>query len=165
MNRLLDKVALITGAAGAIGAAAARRFVKEGAEVFLVDRDENALERLTEALGPQSACFAADVSDAEQSRACVNSAVDRFGGIEGVVGPRIDASPIDAFDRVMAVNVRGAWLGIKYVAPELIRRGGGSIVISSSVAGLIGYPGGGGLHCEQACPRRNRPRRGPRVRV
>jgi NAD(P)-dependent dehydrogenase (short-subunit alcohol dehydrogenase family) len=77
--------------------------------------------------------------------------VDRFGGIdvflnnagiEGVVGPRIDASPIDAFDKVMAVNVRGAWLGIKYVAPEMIRRGGGSIVISSSVAGLIGYSGG-----------------------
>ncbi len=151
MNRLHDKVAVVTGGAGAIGAAAARRFVEEGASVLLVDRDENSLRGIATSLGRKAVAFVADVSDSEQTRAYVKSAVECFGGIdvfinnagvEGVVGPRIDASPIDAFDKVMSVNVRGAWLGIKYVAPEMIKRGGGAIVISSSVAGLIAYPGG-----------------------
>ena len=151
MNRLKNKVAVITGAAGAIGSAAARRFVEEGASVFLVDRDDESLRALAADLGNKAAALAADVSDPEQSQAYVKGAVDRFGGIdvflnnagiEGATGPRIDVSPIDAFDKVMSVNVRGAWLGIKYVAPEMIKRGRGSIVISSSVAGLIAYPGG-----------------------
>jgi NAD(P)-dependent dehydrogenase (short-subunit alcohol dehydrogenase family) len=151
MSRLSGKVALITGAAGAIGAAAAARFVTEGARVFLVDRDAGAVAAVAAKLGPAAAAHAADVSDAAQTEAYAAAAVSRFGGvdillnnagIEGAVGPRIDESPIDAFDKVMAINVRGSWLAIKYVAPYLIKRGGGSIVNTSSVAGLIAYSGG-----------------------
>src|SRR5208282_1784491 len=107
MSRLTGKVALITGAGGAIGSAAAARFVAEGAKVFLVDRDKGAVEALAGKLGSQALAFSADVSDADQVAGYVRAAVQRFGGveiflnnagIEGVVGPRIDASPIDAFD-------------------------------------------------------------------
>lgn len=151
MNRLSGKVALITGAAGAIGSAAAARFVAEGASVFLVDRDAGAVAEVAAKLGPAAAACTADVSDPAQSQAYVSAAVSRFGGIdillnnagvEGVVGPRIDVSPVEAFDKVMAINVRGSWLAIKYVVPHLIKRGGGSIINTSSVAGLIGYSGG-----------------------
>src|SRR5450755_2098145 len=107
MSRLSGKVALITGAAGAIGAAAAARFVTEGARVFLVDRDAGAVAAVAAKLGPAAAAHAADVSDAAQTEAYAAAAVSRFGGvdillnnagIEGAVGPRIDESPIDAFD-------------------------------------------------------------------
>jgi NAD(P)-dependent dehydrogenase (short-subunit alcohol dehydrogenase family) len=148
---LVGKVALITGGAGAIGSAAARRFVLEGAQVFLVDRDEEAVKGVADAIGPEAGALAADVSVASACQAYVNAAVERFGGIdiflnnagvEGVIGPRVHESPIDAFDHVIAVNVRGSWLGVKYVVPEMIKRGSGSIVVSSSVAGVIAYPGG-----------------------
>jgi NAD(P)-dependent dehydrogenase (short-subunit alcohol dehydrogenase family) len=149
--RLAGKIALITGAAGAIGSAAARRFIQEGARVFLVDRDASTLHEIAASIGHQAAAMAADVSNHAECQAYVAAAVAQFGGIdiflnnagvEGAAGPRVHESPIDAFDRVMAVNVRGSWLGIRYVVPEMIKRGGGSVVISSSVAGVIGYPGG-----------------------
>ena len=82
----------------------------------------------------------ADVTDPEQSQAYVRTAVERYdgvdillanAGIEGVV-QAIPDYPIDMFDKVMAVNVRGVWLGLKYVMPEMEKRGGGSIVITSS---------------------------------
>ena len=79
----------------------------------------------------------------------IQAAVEQFGGvdillanagIEGEVKPITDYA-IDTFDQVMAVNVRGVWLGLKYAAPEIARRGGGSIVITSSVAGVRGAAG------------------------
>ena len=88
----------------------------------------------------------ADVTQPEQAQAYINAAVDRWGGIdvllanagiEGTLSPITDY-PIDVFDRVMAVNVRGVWLGIKYVVPVMSGRGGGSIVITSSTAGIGG---------------------------
>jgi NAD(P)-dependent dehydrogenase (short-subunit alcohol dehydrogenase family) len=148
---LVGKVALITGGAGAIGSAVAQRFALEGAQVFLVDRDEEAVRAVADTIGPEAGVLAADVSVPSACQTYVNAAVERFGGIdiflnnagvEGAVGPRVHESPIEAFDRVIAVNVRGGWLGIKYVVPEMIKRGGGSIVVSSSVAGVIAYPGG-----------------------
>nr|ART36564.1 C656 [uncultured bacterium] len=145
MNRLTNKVAIITGASGGIGAAAARRFVAQGARVLLVDRDEAALQAVADG-NAQMGCCVADVSQPEQMAACVQAAVQRFGGldiavlnagIEGEVRPITDYD-ITTFDRVMAVNVRGVWLGLKYCIPAIARRGGGSIVITSSVAGLSG---------------------------
>lgn len=145
MHRLTNKIAIVTGAGGGIGAAAARRFAAEGAQVLLVDRDEAALQAVAEG-NTQMDCCVADVSQPEQMAACVQAAVQRFGGldiavlnagIEGEVRPIIDYD-IATFDRVMAVNVRGVWLGLKYCIPAIARRGGGSIVITSSVAGLRG---------------------------
>ena len=149
MARLEGKVAVITGATGGIGSAAARLFAEEGARVALVDLDEAALQDVVSSIGDDRASYTvADVTQPEQSQAYINAAVERWGGvdvllanagIEGTLSP-IPDYPIDEFDRVMAVNVRGVWLGIKYVVPVMRERGGGSIVITSSTAGIGGSP-------------------------
>ena len=147
MARLEGKVAVITGATGGIGSAAARLFAQEGASVALVDLDEAALQETVRSIGEEKASYTvADVTQPEQTQAYINAAVDRWGGIdvllanagiEGTLSPITDY-PVDVFDRVMAVNVRGVWLGIKYVVPVMSGRGGGSIVITSSTAGIGG---------------------------
>ncbi len=149
MTRLEGKAAIITGGAGEIGMAAARLFIKEGAKVLLVDLEEDALKKAVQSLQSDSAFYAvADVTQPEQVEKYVSRAVELFdridvflnnAGIEGLVKP-ITEYPVDAFDRVIAVNVRGVWLGLKYVMPEMQTRDGGSIIITSSVAGVGGSP-------------------------
>ena len=150
MARLTGRIALITGGAGGIGQAAARQFTAEGARVVLVDLDEAALQSAVQSIGEDIASYAVtDVTQPEQVQSYVNAAVERWGGvdiflanagIEGTLSP-IPDYPIDIFDRVMAVNVRGVWLGLKYVIPVMRDRGGGSIVITSSTAGIGGNAG------------------------
>ncbi len=149
MTRLQEKVAVITGGAGGIGLAAAAKFVAEGAKVLLVDIDESALSRAAGDLGDAAAWHVADVSDPGGVQSYVGAAIDTFGGIdillanagiEGQVNPIVDQD-IEMFDKVIAVNVRGVWLSLKYAIPEIAKRGGGSIVITSSVAGIHGSPG------------------------
>ena len=147
MDRLEGKVAVITGATGGIGSAAARLFAEEGARLALVDLDEMALQETVRPIGEDRASYTvADVTQPDQTQGYIDAAVNRWGGIdvmlanagiEGSVSP-IPDYPIDVFDRVMAVNVRGVWLGIKYVVPVMRQRGGGSIVITSSAAGISG---------------------------
>lgn len=150
MTRLAGKVAVITGGAGGIGRAAARIFTEEGAKVLLVDLHEAALQSAVHTAGSDKASYvAADVTQPEQAQRYVTTAVERYGGvdillanagIEGVVQP-IPDYPVDVFDHVMAVNVRAVWLGIKYAVPVMRARGGGSIVITSSTAGIRGSHG------------------------
>jgi NAD(P)-dependent dehydrogenase (short-subunit alcohol dehydrogenase family) len=149
MTKLKDKVAIITGAAGGIGRTTAETFVREGARVMLVDRDEPGLQSLTRELGPNVAYCAADVTSWDDTQRYVRATVERFqgidilfanAGIEGTVAPLVSL-PIEAFDRVLAVNVRGVFLALKAAAPEIVKRGGGSILIASSIAGMIGSPG------------------------
>ena len=150
MARLSEKIAVITGGAGGIGQAAAKRFAAEGARVVLVDRDESALQSVVRSVGEDVASYAvADVTQPKQVQEYVNEAVQRWGGIdillanagiEGIVSP-IPDYPVDVFEQVMAVNVLGVWLGLKYVIPEMRKRGGGSIVITSSTAGIGGTSG------------------------
>jgi len=145
--RLQDKVAVITGAAGNIGLQAARTFLSEGAKVVMVDRDAPALERARAGLDPDRTMICvADVTRAEDVAAYVEVAATGFGpidvffnnaGIEGPVAP-ITAYPEDAFQKVLAVNVFGVFLGMKYVIPKM--RDGGSIIITSSTAGLTAAP-------------------------
>jgi NAD(P)-dependent dehydrogenase (short-subunit alcohol dehydrogenase family) len=154
--RLNGRVALITGAAGGIGLATARRFIEEGAAgVHLVDLHAEALARCADELGhlqPDGAArlgwSAADVSRTDDMKRAIADAEQRFGrldilflnaGTEGVVAPLVEY-PEDIFDQVLAVNVKGVWLGLKHGFPALQRAGGGSIVITSSVAGLSGTP-------------------------
>lgn len=149
-GRLTGKVAVITGGAGEIGRATAKRFLDEGCAVLLTDRDEQALSKVLAALPAERAeAIVADVTKAGDNQRIVQRAQDRFGGIdifvanagiEGDVAPVVDY-PEATFERVMAVNVTGPFLGLKAAIPALTSRGGGSIIITSSVAGLGGTAG------------------------
>lgn len=148
MKKLDGKTCIVTGGAGSIGAAAASLFVEHGANVVLVDRDAHALEQVAASLPAESvATIAADVSQADEAAAYAALALARFGGIDvlfsnagnfGTVAPIADY-PDDVFDAVMAVHVKGAYLAAKHVSPHMHR--GGSIVITSSVAGVRGDAG------------------------
>ena len=150
MARLAGKVAVITGGAGGIGRAAASVFTGEGAQVLLVDVNEAALQQAVQDTESEQASYVvADATQPEPAQHYINTAVERYGGVdillanagvEGVLHP-IPECPVEVFDQVMAVNVRGVWLGLKYVIPVMRQRGGGSIVITSSVAGIRGTTG------------------------
>ena len=148
MKRLENKTAVITGGGGSIGKITAKLFLDEGAKVVLVDLKDDALQKAAEELGGGDRVLtcAADVTKSEEVKNYVAKSVKAFGkidvffnnaGIEGVVKP-IAEYPEEKFDQVMAVNVRGVWLGCKYVLPEM--NDGGSIIITSSVSGLIASP-------------------------
>ena len=150
MARLKQKVAIITGGAGGIGKAAGARFVAEGADVLLVDLDEAALKQASADIGSNRASYlVGDVTSAADNAAMVAAATERYGGVDILLanaGIEGDVKPIleydeARFDQVMAVNVKGPFLGIKAAIPALQKRGGGSIVITSSVAGVGGSPG------------------------
>jgi NAD(P)-dependent dehydrogenase (short-subunit alcohol dehydrogenase family) len=147
-NRLDGKVALVTGAGGEIGAATIRLMAARGARIVAVDRDARSLQRLSAALPDLITCEA-DVADEDAVRRYVEFAQSRTGridvffnnaGIEGPVCPIADY-PLADFRRVIDVNVVGVFLGLKHVIPAMHATGGGSIVNSSSVAGLTGSPG------------------------
>lgn len=149
-GKLDGKVSIVTGAAGSLGLASAAAFLAEGAKVLLVDRDEVPLAAAGKALARYEGRFslcAADVADTAATKNYIAAAVDAFGridvlfanaGISGIVAP-IAQYPDDLFDRVMAVNVRGTFLAIKYAEPHMNE--GGSIVVTSSVVGVTSDPG------------------------
>jgi NAD(P)-dependent dehydrogenase (short-subunit alcohol dehydrogenase family) len=150
-RRFEGKTVVITGAAGGIGRATARRFAEEGANLVLVDLPDSGLadaEADVRNLGAETLAVPADVTKANDVANYASLARQKFGGIdaffnnagiEGWVGPTTDY-PEEIFDRVIAVNVKGVWLGMKYVVPVMRERGGGSIVNTASVAGLAGTP-------------------------
>lgn len=147
MKKLENKVAIITGGAGSIGMTTAKLFLEEGAKVLLVDLEEEPLKKAVKELGGKAVQYCvADVTKSADVQRYVDTAVKAFGkidvffnnaGIEGTVKPIVDY-PEEMFDKVIAVNVRGVWLGNKYVLPHM--NDGGSIIITSSVAGLLGSP-------------------------
>lgn len=148
---LKGKRALITGAAGGIGSATARAFVREGASVALVDRDAAALESLRSELGgagDRVVALTGDVADAADVDRYMSEAVDALGGldvlfnnagIEGLVTGIQDYDD-EVFERVMNVNVRGVWLNLKRAIRFMLDGDGGSIVNTSSGGGLRGLP-------------------------
>jgi len=151
MNRLSDKVALITGGESGIGLETARLFVAEGARVHLVGIDAARLEAAADELGPGAAATLADVTDSAQVRAAVAEAVERFGpldvvfsnaGISGAMGTSIPDYPEEVFARVVAVHVLGAFHVLKHALS--VMNDGGSVSITSSVVGLTGAPGASG---------------------
>src|SRR5690606_11403050 len=147
MAKLANKVAVITGGSGAIGSTTAKLFLAEGAKVVLVDINEEVLSQIASTLDSKNVSYiAADVTKAADVQKYVQHTVKTFGkidvffnnaGVEGVVKP-IEEYPEEVFDKLIAVNVKGVWLGIKYVLPEM--NDGGSIINTSSVAGLTGSP-------------------------
>ncbi|MFC4634624.1 SDR family NAD(P)-dependent oxidoreductase [Dokdonia ponticola] len=148
MDKLENKVAIITGGAGGIGRATAQLFLTRGAKVMLVGRTEETLKKVIyDFNSPNAAYCVADVSKSEDTQNYVRKTLLKFGkidlffnnaGIEGVSKP-IAAYPEDIFDQVIAINLKGVWLGCQYVIPKM--SDGGSVIITSSVAGLKGFKG------------------------
>jgi NAD(P)-dependent dehydrogenase (short-subunit alcohol dehydrogenase family) len=147
MGKLDGRVVIITGAARGIGAAAARLFAGEGAKLMLADLLAQPLHILANEIGDRAACCVTDVADEASVRKLVDDTVARYGrvdaallnaGIEGQAKPIVDY-PAEIFDKVMAVNVRGVWLGLKYVMTAMDATGG-SIVITSSTSGTRATP-------------------------
>ena len=148
--RLDGKVAVVTGAAGVIGAATIRLLAARGARIVAVDRREQDLKTTIADL-PASAtalAVAADVTDEDEVAGYVRAAVDTFGtinvfynnaGVEGEVKPITNYS-LAAFRRVIDVNVVGVFLGLKHVLPVMLKQDSGSIINTASIAGLIGSP-------------------------
>ena len=150
MGRLSGKTAIITGATGGIGSAAVRRFIEEGARVLAVGRSKEKLQQLKEEIdSDRLRTFVAEAGDEDGSRHAVRAARDHFGGVdilfanagtEGAAGLLPDSNA-DAFQEVLKTNVVGVWSDMKHVIPAMKERGGGSIIATSSIAGLIGFPG------------------------
>jgi len=151
-ERFAGKVVIVTGGGGDIGLATARRFGSEGASVALVGLEDDQLRRGAEALraeGYPVQAIGADVTRAADVESYVAQTVAAYGrldvlvnnaGIEGAVAP-VTEYPEEAFDRVIAVNVRGVFLGLKYAGRQIAADGGGAIVNMASVAGLVGTAG------------------------
>lgn len=150
-ERLQDKVTVITGAGGGIGRATAVRLISEGAKVVAVDLPGTGLDETIaalESLGGECLGVPADVSNEAAVKGCLDAAAGHFGGIdclfnnagiEGVVSS-FENYPVEMFDKVLAVNARGVFLGIKHAIGHMRKRGGGAIVNTASVAGLQGTP-------------------------
>jgi NAD(P)-dependent dehydrogenase (short-subunit alcohol dehydrogenase family) len=148
--RLDGKVALITGAGSGMGRVAAQMFAAEGARVVVAEFDEKAGEetaRLVADAGGQATFVQADVSREDDARRMVDQAVSAYGRLDVLynnagVMPEADHSVIDTdvdtWDRVMAVNVRGVFLGCKYAIPRMVEQGSGSVINISSFVALLG---------------------------
>ena len=138
MDRLRNKVAVITGGAGGIGTATARLFLKEGAKVVIVDLDKAALEKAVMELDHENLSYCvADVSKVSDTNKYVEQTLEVYGkidiffanaGIEGTSKP-IAEYPEAIFDKVIAVNLKGVWLGCQHVIPKM--EAGGSVMITS----------------------------------
>jgi NAD(P)-dependent dehydrogenase (short-subunit alcohol dehydrogenase family) len=145
MNRLEDKVCVITGAGGGMGADAAQLFTEEGARVVVADVDGDAASRIADSVGGLG--VQVDVADSDSVQAMYRSAAEHFGGIDVLynnagISPADDdsilATDLEAWERVQAVNTRGVFLCCKYGIPYLLERGGGSVINVASFVALVG---------------------------
>jgi NAD(P)-dependent dehydrogenase (short-subunit alcohol dehydrogenase family) len=150
MNRFTNKVALVTGAGAGIGRAIAERLQREGAQVFAVGRSDN-IEQLAAQHPQQITAHRADVGDPQQVAAMVAACVERYGRIDVLCnnagishgGTPLHETSLELWDRIMAVNLRGAFAVLKYTLPVMMQQGGGAIVNMSSVGGTRPAPGSG----------------------
>jgi NAD(P)-dependent dehydrogenase (short-subunit alcohol dehydrogenase family) len=151
-GRLAGKVALISGGARGQGAAETRLFIREGASVVfgdVLDDEGKKVEAEIRAAGGQVTYVHLDVTREADWRAAVATAVERYGKLTVLVNnagillrARIEDTSEADWDRIMAINVKGVFLGTKCAIPAMRRAGGGSIVNISSTAGLVGSPQG-----------------------
>ena len=145
MPKLQGKSCIVTGASSGIGRAIARGFAAEGASLVLADCSEGPLRAVAAELG--AVAVSTDVSQPAEVQRLVERALQAFGrldvlvnnaGIEGEQAPTADCS-LENFDRVLAVNLKGTFLGMKFAIPAMLKAGGGSIVNVASVAALVGF--------------------------
>ena len=143
--RLAHKIALITGAGAGIGEATAERFIQEGAKVLVADRDADLAASVAARLGDSAQACVADVSKATEVRAMVETCVSRFGGLDilfnnagfGCLGT-VETLEEDAWDALMAVDLKGVFLCSKYAIPHLRARGRSSIINMASTISVVG---------------------------
>jgi NAD(P)-dependent dehydrogenase (short-subunit alcohol dehydrogenase family) len=142
------KVAVVTGGANGIGLAAAKGFARGGAKVVIVDRDQAAGEAAAKGIGADARFIAADVTKSADVQAYVRAALDAHGridcflnnaGIEGTLATIAEYDE-DMFDKVIAVNLKGVFLGLRHVLPVMLRQGSGAVVNTASTAGVVGTP-------------------------
>lgn len=148
-----NKVAIITGATGGIGSAAARHFASLGANLMLTDLDEGKLSKLADELRNETNTIkikACDISKEKDVKQLISQTTDTFGRIDylfnnaGIEGPTTPVSEysLEDFEKVVNVNLLGVFLGVKYAIPEMLKNDtGGAIVSTASVAGRKGFPG------------------------
>lgn len=151
-SRLMDKVTLVTGASSGIGRAAAIRFAAEGAKVVATSRREDRLHEVVGAIrdqGGEAIAVVCDVTDEDSVRHAVDRTVEHFGRLDcafnnaGGPGGQRPLHELDTnwFDLVIATNLRGPFLCMKHEIPAMLAIGGGAIVNTSSIGGLVGGPG------------------------
>jgi NAD(P)-dependent dehydrogenase (short-subunit alcohol dehydrogenase family) len=154
MGRLDGKVAIVTGGAGGIGRTTVHTLAAEGASVVVADLQQSDADEVAKSVGQaggRAAGFAVDVSDESAVEALVAFAVATFGGLDvlhnnaaaigaGTAGVDHDIADVavEVWDRTMAVNLKGVWLGCKHAIPRMLERGGGSIINTSSGSALAG---------------------------
>jgi NAD(P)-dependent dehydrogenase (short-subunit alcohol dehydrogenase family) len=152
-QRFIGKVAFVTGAASGIGRATAVAFAAEGARVAILDLTEEALHATAEAIrnaGGEVLTLACDVSKPQQVEAAVARTVETFGrldiafnnaGVENKAAPVAEIE-LEEWDRILDINLRGAFLCMKHELAQMVRQGGGVVVNTSSGAGVRGVAGG-----------------------
>ena len=145
MAKLDGRVGIITGGASGIGEATVRLFVQEGANVVIADKLDDRGKDLAEELGEKSVYFSTDVSKEADVKAVIEHTVSEFGRLDvlfnnaGIPGPHgsIEEIPVEGFDEVIAVHLRGAFLGMRYAAPVMKKQGSGTIINTASIAGIM----------------------------
>ncbi len=149
MSDYTGKVVLITGAASGIGRASAIQFAKNGASVAIADMNEKGLSDTAKLINSDALCIAVDVADEDSCKAMINKAAKHFGRIDvlfnnagygGVPGYTLD-QPTDLWHKVIGVNLNSVFYCSKAVIPELLKVGGGVIINTASVDGLVGMGG------------------------
>ena len=161
--RLEGKVALISGGARGMGAAEASLFSREGARVVITDLLEEEGRRVEQEiaqLGGEALFVKADVTSEEDWRRAVQAAVERFGGLDVLVNNAgiyptegVLETSEELWDRTMAINAKGVFLGTKHAVAEMLRSGGGSIINISSGAGLVGAKDAAAYHASKGAVR------------
>jgi len=147
-GRLEGKVAVITGAGSGIGWAAAKRFADEGARIVCADISGQERD-IAELLGDRAVPVHVDVTKAADVQRMIATAVDRFGSVDvllnnaGFGGPHIALADAEEqlFDDIVAINLKGVFLGMKYAIPVMLDVGGGAIVNTASASALVGWKG------------------------
>jgi NAD(P)-dependent dehydrogenase (short-subunit alcohol dehydrogenase family) len=161
MARLKDKVAIVTGGGSGIGRATCLLFACEGAKVVVADyipEGGNETVRQISAAGGQAVFVQADVSKSADVQNMIGAAVRNYGRVDilfnnaGIEGPSAKLANLkeEDWDRVIAIDLTSVYLGMKYVIPEMIKQGGGVIISTASVAGLVGFQGSGAYAAAKA---------------
>ena len=147
MRRLESKRAIVTGGASGIGKAIVERFFDEGAKIVIADLDGQAAKSLSEKLGKDTFHFKVDVSISSEVSGLISFAELNLGGLDVMVNNagigaagNVEKTDEDTWNKLIDVNLKGTFFGMKYSIPVLRRSGGGSIINISSIAALVGIP-------------------------